>query len=569
MFQEIGELQGGLVPDPDKEISIDSFVEQYKERAKEACQEKGWSEDVWRTLAEIWAQTDMDIFRDVAYSINGSVRDAIIKLAKKSNIKTVRPVEKAQTYDLEVAHPDHQYYLSNGMLTSNSHATLYSMISFHTAYLKANYPIEFLVANLMSEVRSNAKAARDNITKIKNEIRARRVKIVPPDVNKSGLSWKIVDDRTLMTGLDSLKFMGKDAIPELIEKRPFSDYQDLIYRTHSQKVRSPSIQAMAASGSLDSFGMDRKIMYHYASDYRAKLRSHMARLDRAWAKKWAEENDYVKDSDELGDFWRDKFGTRYEPPPPPDDRKTAHLAEFHYPFPDETPWTVQERFALEEYYMGEGISGDTFERYPDFFDRKKSVPFAALPEAFPWSLQHEDERTNRKANTHYLANHKMRPMEAVIVGMFVFVVKNEESPIFGKEMARFTIQDPWGDESTLLAFPEGWEEMKNRIGKELSNGQKIEPGLAIRFIGQFQWETEHTTSFVLGDILDFKAPPSLPEDYRCSKMVKMPRTKKVKAEEISSSTMSDVLEQLEDEMLDNGLSSVDDEDDEVDSYDFS
>jgi hypothetical protein len=153
--------------------------------------------------------------------------------------------------------------------------------------------------------------------------------------------------------------------------------------------------------------------------------------------------------------------------------------------------------------------------------------------------------------------------------MFVFVVKKEESPIFGQEMARFTVQDPWGNESTLLAFPEAWKEMKERIEKELSGGtQKIEPGLAIRFLCQFQWETEHTTSFVLSDILDFKAPPSLPED-RSSKKVKMPRTKKVKAEEIGSLTMGEVLEQLEDEMLDNGLSSVDDEEDEVDGYDFT
>jgi hypothetical protein len=49
----------------------------------------------------------------------------------------------------------------------------------------------------------------------------------------------------------------------------------------------------------------------------------------------------------------------------------------------------------------------------------------------------------------------------------------------------------------------------------------------------------------------------------------MPRTKKVKAEEIGSLTMGEVLEQLEDEMLDNGLSSVDDEEDEVDGYDFT
>ena len=452
---------------------------------------------------------------------------------------------------------------------NRSHATLYSMISFHTAYLKANYPIEFLVANLMSEVRSNAKSAKDNISKIKTEIRNRRVRIVPPDVNKSELSWKIIDEKTLMTGLDSLKYMGKEAIPELIAKRPFVGYQDLIYRTDSKRVRSPSIQAMAASGSLDSFGMDRKIMFHYASDYRAKLRSHMARLERVWAKEWAAENGYIKDADEIGEFWRDKLGNRHEPSAPPDDRVQKHLAEFNYPFPDEIPWTIQELFALEEFYMGEGISGNTFDRYPGFFDKTNTIPFAALREMFPWKHQHEDERLDRKANTHFLGNHKLRPIEAVITGQFVFVVKKEDSPIFGQEMARFTIQDPWGDESTLLAFPEAWEKMKDRVEKELSHGnQKIEPGIAIRFLGSFQWETEHTTSFVLSDILDFKAPPSLPED-RSSKKVKMPRAKKLVAEEVSQLVKDELLEQLEDEMLDDGLSTVNEEDDDPEMLQFS
>jgi DNA polymerase III alpha subunit len=473
-----------------------------------------------------------------------------------SNIKSVKPVGKAQTYDLEVAHPDHQYYLSNGMLTSNSHATLYSMISFHTAYLKAHYPVEFLVANLMSEVSSNAKAAKDNIMKIKTEIRNRKVKIVPPHLNNSELSWKIVDDNTLMTGLDSLRGIGKDAIPDIVSKRPFKNYQDLIYRTDSSKVRSTSIQAMAASGSLDDFGMDRKTMFHYASDYRAKLRSHMDKLERAWEKDWAKSNFYTKGSDDSGEFWKDGSGNRHEVPAIPKDRIEKHLAEFKYPFPKEKPWTVQEMFAMEEHYMGEGISGDIFERYQGFFDRKKTVPFEALKQMFPWESVGDDERTNRKANTHYLGNHKIRPLEGVVTSVFSFTVKKEDSPIFGQEMARLTIQDPWGDESSLLCFPEAWDGMKTRL-KELSgNKQEVVPGIAIRFLGSFQWENEASTSFVLSDILDYKAPPSLPTD-RESKKVKMPRAK-AKAKDLEEMEPEEMLNVLEDEMLGDGLSTVND-----------
>lgn len=473
-----------------------------------------------------------------------------------SNIKSITPVGKAQTYDLEVAHPDHQYYLSNGMLTSNSHAVLYSMTSALTSFLKWAFPIEFLVSNLISEVSSNAKSAKENIMKIKTEIRNRKVKIVPPHVNHSELSWKIVDDNTLMTGLDSLRGIGKDAIPDIVSKRPFKDYQDLIYRTDSSKVRSTSIQALAASGSLDDFGMDRKTMFHYASDYRAKLRSHMDKLNRAWEKEWAKTNSYTKSSDESGEFWKDGSGNRQEVPVIPQDRIDKHLAEFKYPFPKEKPWTLQEMFAMEEHYMGEGISGDIFERYPAFFDRKKTIPFEALKQMFPWRSVGDDERLNRKANTHYLGNQKIRPLEGVITSVFSFTVKKEDSPIFGQEMARLTIQDPWGDESSMLCFPEAWEGMKNRL-KELSgNKQEVVPGIAIRFLGSFQWENEVLTSFVLSDILDYKAPPSMPVD-RESKKVKMPRTK-AKAKELEDMEPEEMLNVLEDEMLGDGLSTVND-----------
>jgi len=384
-------------------------------------------------------------------------------------------------------------------------------------------------------------------------------------VNTSDRSWKIVDDHTLMTGLDSLKYMGKDAIPELISKRPFTSFQDLIFRTDATKVRSPSISAMAASGSLDGFDLDRKLMFYYASDYRAKLRNHMQKLERQWAKELAKQEAQLDSIAEaaMHDPEMQEMLTQELCETPPQEAVEKHLAEFKYPFPDEKPWTIQERYAFEEFYMGEGISGDIFDRYPKFFDREKTVPFEALKQMFPWEHHDDDERKNRKANTHYLGNHKIRPIEAVITTMFVFNVKKEDSPIFGQEMARFTIQDPWGDESSLVCFPEAWEAFKDRVKSLSGNKQDIEPGLAIRFLGLFQWDNESTTSFILNDILSFKAPPSLPED-RSSRKVKMPRSKKVTAIEAVQLTKEELQEKLEVEALESALGTVDDEDDAED-----
>ena len=145
-----------------------------------------------------------------------------------TNIKSIKIVGCEQTYDLEVGHLDHQFYLSNGMLTSNSHAVTYSFISYQTAYLKAHFPLEFLVANLTFESNSTSLDAEDNVLKAKNEIRRLKVSILPPEINKSDYTYKIVDDNKIMTGLDSLKYMGKDAVPEILAKRPFTSFEDFL-----------------------------------------------------------------------------------------------------------------------------------------------------------------------------------------------------------------------------------------------------------------------------------------------------------------------------------------------------
>lgn len=240
------------------------------------------------------------------------------------NIKNVKSIGEFQTYDLEVDHSDHQFYLSNGILTSNSHSILYSMTSYKTAYLKAHYPVEFLMANLMAEVKSNNPDAKSNIEKIKKELRAHKVKILPPDVNKSQLVYTIEEGSKLVTGLDAIKFVGDDAIKNIIEQRPFKDFFDFMVRVSSKAVRANNIQALAACGALDSFKIPRKLMFLYCSDYRKKL--------QVWLKK----HDPSKD-------------------------------QFVYPWPAEKDWTLPETYALEQYYIGEAFHAKPIDAYGPFF----------------------------------------------------------------------------------------------------------------------------------------------------------------------------------------------------------
>jgi DNA polymerase III alpha subunit len=336
-----------------------------------------------------------------------------------SNIKSVTNIGEYQTYDLEVDHPDHQFYLSNGVLTSNSHATFYSMIGFEEAHLKAHYPIEFLLGKLMDEVKSAAPTAASNIEKIKGEIRAHKVKIVPPDINKSELRY-VMQDNKLITGLDAIKFVSDEAIEDIISKRPFTSFQDFMSRVDSRTVRANTIQAFISSGCLDSFNIPRHLMYLYCSDYRKKI--------QVWMKK-----------------------------------HDATVEKFQYPWPDDPVWTKSQSYAQEFFYLGEGFICGKKDAYGSFF---REGPFTNIEQI---------ERVKDK--TH------IKSIKAVITDYFEFKVKKAESRYVGQSMVRATIEDINGDQCNLTIFPDRWTLMQERFKELLGSKFKFEPGIALHFSG--------------------------------------------------------------------------------------
>lgn len=279
-----------------------------------------------------------------------------------------------------------------------SHAVLYSMIGYKTAYLKAHYPIEFLLANLISELKSNTPDAANNVEKIKNEIRKYKVKILKPDINTSELNYTLQENK-LLTGLDALKFVGDDAIKDIIVKRPFTSFFDFMSRIDSKKVRSNSIQALASAGALDSFNISRKLIYLYCSDYRKKL--------QVWMKK----HDPTKE-------------------------------EFIYPWPQEPDWKISELYALEQYYLGEAFVCKPAEAYGKFFkDNHKTV----------YDIKKSKDKT------------KLFPIKGIIRDYFEFRVKKETSKYYGQSMIKANIEDLNGLQCSCTIFPDRWKMVQDRI----------------------------------------------------------------------------------------------------------
>ena len=142
-----------------------------------------------------------------------------------SKISSIEFIGKQHMYDLEVEHHDHVYYLSNGVLQSNSHAVAYAIDSYYAAWLHTHHEKEWLATILQSE-NGNPKG----IAKAISEIKVYGYKIAPVDINFSGNEWNFSDELdAFVPPLTSLKGVGDKAVEEIFNFRPYNNLNELFY----------------------------------------------------------------------------------------------------------------------------------------------------------------------------------------------------------------------------------------------------------------------------------------------------------------------------------------------------
>jgi DNA polymerase-3 subunit alpha len=145
---------------------------------------------------------------------------------------------------------------------NKSHSTCYAVIAFQTAFLKANYPAEFLAA-----VLSNNIGDIKQVTFFLEECRRMKIKTLGPDINESQYKFTVNERGEIRFGLGAIKNMGEAAAHALLEEREangeYSDFMDFLTRINQRAVNKRNLEAMATAGAFDSFQGVHRAQFFY------------------------------------------------------------------------------------------------------------------------------------------------------------------------------------------------------------------------------------------------------------------------------------------------------------------
>jgi len=143
---------------------------------------------------------------------------------------------------------------------NKSHSACYGLTSYHTAYLKAHYPAEFMAALMTSDYDDT-----DRLSIEITECKKMGMSVMPPDVNESFLEFAVVpDSKQIRFGMNAIKNVGTGAVEEIIRARdeqPFKDLEDFFQRVNTRIVNRKALESLIKSGAFDRFGQ-RSVLLH-------------------------------------------------------------------------------------------------------------------------------------------------------------------------------------------------------------------------------------------------------------------------------------------------------------------
>ncbi|MEQ1144209.1 DNA polymerase III subunit alpha [Acinetobacter soli] len=171
-------------------------------------------------------------------------------------------IEGAAQKDIDEATANHIFdYMEKfaGYGFNKSHAAAYALVAYHTAWLKAHYPAEFMAAVLSSEMQNT-----DSIVFLIDDCRNNALEVMPPSVNMSLYHFHASDERTIVYGLGAIKGVGEQAMQSVIDSRikqgPYTDLFDFCHRIDLKKINKRTLEALIRAGALDCLQIERSTL---------------------------------------------------------------------------------------------------------------------------------------------------------------------------------------------------------------------------------------------------------------------------------------------------------------------
>ncbi|PCK08371.1 MAG: DNA polymerase III subunit alpha [Alteromonadaceae bacterium] len=153
---------------------------------------------------------------------------------------------------------------------NKSHSAAYAIVSYQTAWLKANYPAHFMAATMSSDMDKT-----DKVVTFIEEVREMGLVLLPPDLNQGEFQFSVDSENNIIYGLGAIKGLGEGPVESIIEARkdgPFTDLFNFCARIDSRKVNKRALEALVRCGAIDSIGpkvdidYDRAVMFAALSE---------------------------------------------------------------------------------------------------------------------------------------------------------------------------------------------------------------------------------------------------------------------------------------------------------------
>lgn len=261
--------------------------------------------------------------------------DRIISIEPTKTLESGKPMRQT-VYDIEMEHDGPANFIMQGIVSHNSHAASYAIISYETAYLKCHYPAEFMAAVLTDKIRKSKDV--DDVKNAIREVREIGLKVGAIDIDNSDVGVSAVkktspDDPDIVFGISGIKGVSIGTAQEFVAARAkhdgkYTSVDDFMRSLPASLINKKFIDGLAGAGAFDKFGVSRRGMIACENELIDYYKSE--------SKASAAGKESLFDFDD-------------------DDDDNDGMGEFH--IPEIQDWDWIQRLVEEEKRLGVAVSG--------------------------------------------------------------------------------------------------------------------------------------------------------------------------------------------------------------------